>query len=85
VLCAAIVLAATLAGVVWLLTYQVSYVAHFAEDNGTYSSLPGREHPWWAAFAAVLVAAVGAATTMWVLPAGGRAFRRLTNRLLALR
>jgi hypothetical protein len=75
-----IVLAATLAGAVWLYTYRVWSVVEYIGRDGRHfhASERVRVQPWWSVYAAVALMFIGAATAMWLLP--GRKQKRLIKR-----
>jgi hypothetical protein len=80
--CAWIVLAATLAGAVWVYTYRVAVTVEYIDRFG-YRFHPSevvRESPWWGAPATVALIVIGAATIMWLLPERRRLIlRRFAN------
>ena len=78
-----IVLAATLAGAVWLYTYRVWNLFGYVEYSGQarYQFHPTgrvRVQPWWSVYAAVALLLIGAATVVWLLPERKR--KRLLRR-----
>jgi hypothetical protein len=74
-----IVLAATLAGAVWLYTYREWSLVEYIDLSGRHfhPSERVRVQPWWSVYAAVALMFIGAAIVVWLLPERKR--KRLTK------
>jgi len=76
------VVAATLAGAIWLYTYRVPMTIEFVGHIGQfrYHFLPTehlREQPWWSVYATVALLLIGGAAIVWLLPDRRRLLSRL--------
>jgi hypothetical protein len=76
-----IVLAATLAGALWLYTYRGWEIIEHTDPTGRHHLLPServRLQPWWSVYAAVALMLIGAVIVVWLLPERKR--KRLIRR-----
>jgi hypothetical protein len=77
IVCATIVLGATVAGNVWVYTYREWNVIEYIDPLGRHfhPSQRVREQPWWSAPAAVALVVIGAAIVVRLLPERRRLIR----------
>jgi hypothetical protein len=73
IVCATVVLAASIVGALWVYTHRVWTVygyVQYSDQAGYYFHAVGRgrETVWWSAPASVALLFLGAATVLWLLP-----------------
>ncbi len=84
IVCAAVVLAASVVGAVWVYTYRVWTVYGYVVYSGQagyhfHATGGGRETAWWSAPASVGLVFLGVAIALWLLPGQRSLMRRFTD------
>jgi hypothetical protein len=82
---AGVLVGASVAGAVWLYTYQAHDVIRFIDKNGVeYNDpRPVSVQPWWGIYAALAVLAIAVAVAIRLAPNGVPTMNRLRHRIFS--